>query len=183
MTGEQLKTWRTHRNLSQAELAELLGWTRDQVANVELERTTMKENIEHKLAQADESLRRRPAAAPIVHKGKDYSAHRCWNSLGQPITWAYIKAQPLGYQFYRLDNSKNVHPTTGHQLANLYVITRKQPNGECKSLALDLDDWRIICIAYPDHPLHVEWIPKLNARLGQKPADNPQPETNPNFFL
>lgn len=167
MTGEQLRAWRKSRDLSQEQLAELLGWTRDQVANVELERTTMKENIEHKLSQADESMRRQPppnSSKPAPPK-YDYSNHKCWTLSGQPIAFETAQAKPAGFQFYRQDNSTDVYPDTGHQKANLYETTRKRRRGQCTDFSLDLVEWQVKCTVLAFDPARIEICRKLNALL------------------
>lgn len=184
MTGEQLKTWRNNRGLSQEALANYLGWTRDQLANVETERTTMKENIEAKLAMVDEALSRRPppnSDKPAKPK-RDWSSHKCWTLAGQPIDMAHVLAQPHGYRFYRLDNSKDIDPVTNHLKANMYETTRKYPNGQGLFFALDLEAWNVVCLAWQDNPVHIDALPKLNAMLQAKPVDNSPDENKPSFF-
>ncbi len=184
MTGEQLATWRNNRGLSQDALAERLGWTRQQLANVETERTTMKENIEHRLAMVDESLQRSPApnAKQTAKPRYDWSNHRCWSLRGVPVSMAMVLAKGLGCEFYRLDSTKNKDPLNGHLLANLCKVTQSHPNGDCRNLALDLDAWQVVCLAYPDHPKTLELLPKLNAMLGDKPVDNSPAENKFSFF-
>lgn len=177
MTGDQLKAWREARGLSQDQLAELLGelWTRQRLANVETARTALVEDLTSKLMAIDDLLMQRAranaGAEAQAKKGRfDYSRHKCWDLHGQPINAAEVLLKPLGFHFYRLDNAEDVDPETGHIKANLYETTRKRKHGQCTYFALDLVDWCVICIAYPDLPAHVAALPKLQALLGPRSA-------------
>lgn len=172
MTGDQLKRWRENRALSQADLADLLGedWSRDRIANLESDRTTMAENIETKLALIDESLQRNGTdQAKEAAKAKwDYSKHKCWSLNGTPITMAEVERRSAGYQFYRQDNSKDVWPETDHPMANLYEKTRNKPNGADSFFKLDLYTWEVLLVGYKDHPKHPGLLEQLNELMADR---------------
>jgi len=172
MTGPELSAWREARGISQDELAAHLGegWTRQRVANIETARTAMAEDLTSKLMAIDDLLMQRQranaGASSETRKSRfDYSKHKCWDLHGQPLNMADVLQKPSGFHFYRLDSPEDIDPETEHLKANLYETTRKYRRGQGTYFALDLIDWQIICIAYPDLPAHVAALPKLNAYL------------------
>jgi len=178
MTGDQLKRWRVNRNLTQDDLAQHLGWTRDMIANREAGRASFTEDITAPLAALDTILEQRKASAgqPAKPPRFDYSKHRCWDLRGQPITYDHAKAQPWPYSFYRLAGSKARDSITGDLMATLNIMDKRTPQGADTYVQLNLDTWELRCF-YPDHPEHVRLLPELKRLLGDgRPSEQAQPK-------
>ncbi len=177
MTGDQLKTWRTNRGLSQAGLAERLGWTRDQLANVETERTTMKENIEHKLAMVDESLARQPANAEQVARPAKGSTRRYLSLAGRRIKPEMVKALKKGdcYYEYGWQDSES-----GHHYFNLMQFgldAFRKLQGLCTPISLNVNTWTVGAFVMANDPAVARTIPDLQARLDKNTDDKPDLST------
>ncbi len=172
MTGDQLKRWRDNRGMTQDQLAAYLGgdWTRQKIANVESERTTMADDIEPALAVIDATLNPKAGEAAALPKKPryDYSAHKCWDLMGNVLTMDMVRAKAPGFQFYRMDNSSHKDPVTGHPLANLWETTRQYPNGQCTYFQLDLMTWQVQLVAWKDNPRHITALPKLQSMMQGK---------------
>ncbi len=161
MEGPQLKRWRENRELTQDELAGHLGWTRQKLANVESDRTSLKEDIEPLLAAIDRLLGLdKPPAPKRVEP-------RCWDIAGNAITLSHVEERPFGFPFYREEGRRN-RGEDGHLLAGFYITSRRWPRGETTYLQLDLETWKPRAVAWHDHPKHVEMLAKLDAALEAK---------------
>lgn len=171
MTGDELKRWRENHGLSQEALASLLGpgWNRQLIANMEIGRRAIDDDFPARLETLAAALGLQAQAAsdkpnePRIRF--NYAKNLCWDLNGLPMPFSVVEQAPLGFQFYRKDSSKNLDDDTGHLLANLYEKTRKFPNGQCTFFQLDLEDWRVQCVAWKDHPAHVKALATLNTAL------------------
>lgn len=173
MTPDEFKAWRLAKGLSHQDAADLLGASSRFVVMRWEKGSELPSTIAALITAAEAVLiATPPGEKPLgrIPRAKiDYSAHKCWTLTGQPIDMANVLKQPKGYQFYRLDDSRDVDPRTGHLKATLYETTHKWPNGEPTFLFLDLKAWDVRCIAWGDDPRHVAALPKYNAWL-QPPA-------------
>lgn len=177
MTPDEFKTWRLAKGLSHQEAADLLGASSRYVVLRWEKGSELPSSIAALIAAADAVI----AATPVDQKPQgrsvltkfDYSAHKCWTLSGTPITFEETQKRPLGFHFYRLDNSEDIDPVTNHQKANLYETTRKRKRGQATDFALDLEDWRIICLAWESDPLRADLLVKLNALLQPQTITTP----------
>lgn len=164
MTGDQLKTWRTNRNLSQDQLAAYLGWTRDRVANTETERTTMKENIEAKLGAIDELLVRAPP--PNKQRAPKGSKRIYLDTRGRRIPFASLPTAP-GTVYYEYGWRQG---ETGHRYFNLMQVGRDwdgSHKGLCTPISLNADTWQVGAFVQSGDPAIQRTIAALQAALDE----------------
>lgn len=157
MDGEQLKRWRTNRNLTQEQLAERLGWTRDKVASAELGRTPIKEDLTARLGAIDADLASQPAKAPPktrMDRWRD-DERPCWTTYGQKTTMVEVCAniRPNAL-FFRRDNEQLYDELSGHPIANLWIWAYKSGtrslHPHCTHIHLDLATMRAECVKVRD---------------------------------
>ncbi len=177
MTPDEFKIWRLAKGLSHQDAADLLGASSRFVVMRWEKGSEMPSTLAARITEAESVLASTPPGQkPIgrIPTAKiDWSRHKCWTLAGQPTDMARVLEQPKGYQFYRLDDSRDVDPRTGHLKATLHETTFKWPNGEPTFLYLDLEAWDVRCIAWESDPRHVAALPKYNAQL--KPQAQPAP--------
>lgn len=164
MTKEDLKAWRERHALSQQEAADLLGCSsRFIYMRWENGETELPNTLGERLAKANETIAADPAGGHKPRFQKQW-----WTLQGHPIDESYVLAQPDEFYFYRTDSPKNTDERTHELLANLYVKTRAAPKGQCTYFQANTVTWRVRCVAWADHPKHMEYLPKLNELLAAK---------------
>lgn len=139
MDGSQLKRWRENRNMTQEQLAQHLGWTRQQLANRESDRTTIPDDIEPRLAELDSTLK--PNQEPPKWAGVylPYGARWLTTQI-QPSTSAQANAQPLNGVFWEW----NMCEENGTPHYNLMQLGRDHDGkikGLCTPISLDARQW------------------------------------------
>jgi DNA-binding XRE family transcriptional regulator len=121
MTPQAFRTWRQERGLSQNDLAQLLGWSRDQVARRELG-AEIPADIGERLQMADQLLAARDTpTAPAKHTQRGWQHPRWLDIHGRPIDNPFARRQAQGAMTWQLDW---VDKETGHEHYNLYQANR-----------------------------------------------------------
>lgn len=169
MTGDELRQWRMAKGLSHQDAADLLGASSRFVVIRWEKGGELPSSLAARITEAEATIAATPAdqkpqGRSVIVK-HDYSAHKCWTLSGRPITFDETQKRPIGFQFYRLDNTNDIDPVTDHLKANLYETTRKRRRGQATDFALDLVSWRITCLAYESDPYRAALLAELNALL------------------
>jgi DNA-binding XRE family transcriptional regulator len=163
MTAAELKAWREGHSLTQQEAADLLGCSRFTYLRWENSTGELASSIAERIIAAEKLMAQDPSAGK-----KPRFQRQHWTLQGHPIDENYIAAQPDEFYFYRTDSPKNTDERTHDLLANLYVKTRAAPKGQCTYFQLNTVTWMVRCVAWSDHPKHMEYLPKLNDLLAAK---------------
>lgn len=180
MTGDQLKHWRETRNLSQEQLGELLGWTRDQVANRERDRAAMPEDLMTKLTAISIALDNARNGKPGLPTTTIEDRRRYLNLDGMRIKPALVRSfKTRGAQFYKY----GWHDTEddGHYffLMELGGSTTK-PGAivpQCTPISLNASTWKVGAFLMLDNPVVVAGIEILQKRIDANRDNLPELST------
>lgn len=149
MTGDELKTWREARGLSQAELAAHLTWTRDMVANREGNRAPCPPDLEQALEALAITLPppRKPGAIVIVPNNvprrRGLPSQVILNMAGKRVHPSYVTRLKEGDCYWKYDW---IDPRTKHNMFNLYQLGTDhdlETRGLCRTICLDVNTWHV----------------------------------------
>lgn len=177
MTGEELRLWRENHKLTQAQLAQLLNWTRDQIASRELGRVAIPEGYENVLALIAETLNEKPPAAAAQMPNLPTGAKRRYLSLdGMRVRPEHVRALKLN-QCYWEYGWKNEE--TGFHHFWLMQMGRDafgKIMGLCTPISLNVNMWKVEALVMEDNEAVQKTMPDLQARLDKNKAAGSLPE-------
>ena len=169
MTGTELKRWRENRRITQDQLAAMLGgaYTRDKIANLESERTTMANDLESRLGAVEAAISGNtqqdlPAAKPKPAKAPTYTPYgaKCLTMEIQPLKWKDAQALPAGSLFWKAQPG-------GAPAFNLFQIDARTGKALCTFYVLDHKTWTVKHMGSETGPT----LDKLNAWFDQHRAE------------
>lgn len=163
MDGSQLKRWRENRNMTQEQLAGHLGWTRQQLANRESDRTTIPDDIEPRLAELDPTIKPNQNAT-WAGVYLPYGAR--WLTMQiQPTTKAEMERQPINSCYWDYCWTDQSTGSAQYSLMQVDVDRAKgRLKGLCTPITLDARLWRAYCgPLYTGHAAVQAQLAKLNS--------------------
>ncbi len=178
MTGEELRQWRENHGLSQAQLAQLLQWSRDQLARRELGQVAIPDGYEAVLAVIAQTMAEKPPeAAKQIPQAPAGSKRRYLSLDGTRVKPEHVKALKKNQCYYEYGWQDS---ESGHHFFNLMQFgldAFRKLQGLCTPISLNVNTWTVGAFLMNDDEAVKRTIPDLQARLDKNRSNLPELST------